>query len=327
MRAKQTLLSSEPVPPTLLMESPSIPTVAPPVCTQCTQTSVSTAPPVCTQSTQTSIPAAPPVCTQSTQTSVSTAPPVCTQSTQTSVSTAPPVCTQSTQTSVSTAPPVCTQSTQTSVPTTPPVCTQSTQTSVPTAPPVCTQSTQTSIPVMDTSVNTSLVEQDLSSDRTQTVDVSTSTSFLVCELTETQDAETNTSVLAEPCGAEVGGKKLEVALATRALLQSSVEDLQTHVGYLESANASLRDELKGKDVRLATMGNQLLNMISKYEVSLSSPSSTSILNSVFSCRLLMIKSRVNIRTSTIALCSTVRPSGAKCKDLELALLNCRRSTH
>ena len=248
LRAKQTLLSSEPVPPTLLMESPSIPTVAPPVCTQCTQTSVSTAPPVCTQSTQTSVPTAPPVCTQSTQTSIPAAPPVCTQSTQTSISTAPPVCTQSTQTSV------------------------------PTAPPVCTQSIQTSIPVMDTSVNTSLVERDLSSDRTQPVDVSTSTSFLVCELTETQDAETNTSVLAEPCGAEVGGKKLEVALATHALLQSSVEDLQTHVGYLESANASLRDELKGKDVRLATMGNQLLNMISKYEVSLSSPSSTSILN-------------------------------------------------
>ena len=137
---------------------------------------------------------------------------------------------------------------------------------------------------MDTSVNTSLVERDLSSDRTQPVDVSTSTSFLVCDLMETQDAETNTSVLAEPsCGAEVGEKKLEVALATRALLQSSVEDLQTHVGYLESANASLRDELKGKDVRLATMGNQLLNMISKYEVSLSSPSSTSILNLIGYC--------------------------------------------
>ena len=178
-------------------------------------------------------------------------------------------------------PPVCTQSTQTSVPMAPPACTQSTQTSVPMAPPVCTQSTQTSVLVTDTSVNTSLVEQDSSSDGTQPIHASTNTSF---EQTDTQDAETNTSVLVEPSGGgEVGGKKLEVALVTRALLQSSVEDLQTHVAYLESANASLRDELKGKDARLSNMGSQLLTMISKFEVSLSPPSFTSILNLIGYC--------------------------------------------
>ena len=157
------------------------------------------------------------------------------------------------------------------------------------SPQVCTQSTQTSVPVMDTSVNTSLVEQDSTSDvgqdstrdGTQAVDSSTNTSF---EQTDTQDAETNTSVLVEPSGgAEVEGKKLEVALVTRALLQSSVEDLQTHVAYLESANASLRAELKGKDARLANMGSQLLTMITKFEVSLSSPSFTSILNLIGYC--------------------------------------------
>ena len=193
----------------------------------------------------------------------------------------PPVCTQSTQTRVPMAPPVCTQSTQTSVPMAPQVCTQSTQTSVPMAPQVCTQSTQTSVLVTDTSVNTSLVEHDLSSDGTQPVHASTNTSF---EQTDTQDAETNTSVLVEPSGgAEVGGKKLEVALVTRALLQSSVEDLQTHVAYLESANASLREELKGKDARLSNMGRQLLTMISKFEVSFSPPSFTSILNLIGYC--------------------------------------------
>ena len=179
------------------------------------------------------------------------------------------------------APQVCTQTTQTSVPMAPPVCTQTTQTSVPMAPQVCTQSTQTSVLVTDTSVNTSLVEQDSSSDGTQPVHASTNTSF---EQTDTQDAETNTSVLVGPSGgAEVGGKKLEVALVTRALLQSSVEDLQTHVAYLESANASLRDELKGKDARLSNMGSQLLTMISKFEVSLFPPSFTSILNLIGYC--------------------------------------------
>ena len=165
------------------------------------------------------------------------------------------------------------------------------------SPQFCTQSTQTSVPVMDTSVNTSLVEQDSTSDveqdstsdvgqdstrdGIQPVDAYTNTSF---EQTDTQDAETNTSVLVEPSGgAEVEGKKLEVALVTRALLQSSVEDLQTHVAYLESANASLRAELKGKDARLANMGSQLLTMISKFEVSLSSPSFTSILNLIGYC--------------------------------------------
>ena len=51
-----------------------------------------------------------------------------------------------------------------------------------------------------------------------------------------------------------------------ALLQSSLEDSQRRVSFLEAVNSSLREELEVKDARLAAMGSRLLDLISKFEV-------------------------------------------------------------
>ena len=129
--------------------------------------------------------------------------------------------------------------------------------------------TQTRVPVLDLSVSTSLVQLDLDTERSPPVDAATNTSLVggSWEGSETLvDAATNTSLIAEPAVGGGGRKQLEAALATRDLLQSSLEDSQRRVSFLEAVNSSLREELEVKDARLAAMGSRLLDLISKFEV-------------------------------------------------------------
>ena len=110
--------------------------------------------------------------------------------------------------------------------------------------------------------------------------VSTSTSFetesllvgtvtsieQACEMVE---AATNTSLVAEdkeetPIGQT---ERLEGALMTNELLQTSVEDYQARVASLETINTSLHQELQAKDSQLVSMGQELADIIRQFQVS------------------------------------------------------------
>ena len=85
---------------------------------------------------------------------------------------------------------------------------------------------------------------------------------------ETLEAATNTSITVEeqedpPVGQR---KRLEGALMTNELLQSSVENFQARVASLEAINASLYQELQSKDSRLASMGQRLSDIIRRFQV-------------------------------------------------------------
>lgn len=110
--------------------------------------------------------------------------------------------------------------------------------------------------VMDTATNTS---------HTWSITETGVNTSILCG--DTVDAGTNTSPRSSETEAT---KRLEVAQLSNSLLRASLEDCQQQISSLEAASEALREEVRRKDARLATLSARLAEVARTFEVSVTS---------------------------------------------------------